>query len=82
METYPRIITNLPETLHYLYGPNWFPQNFVKITEIPSETIQKLSINHQNLEIKNYNAETQPFTCTNIIENTNNSLEVLKIWKQ
>ena len=48
----------------------------MNIKEIPSETIQKLSINHQNIEIKNYNAETQPFTSTNIIESTNNSLEV------
>ena len=47
----------------------------------PSELIQKLSINHQNFEIKNYNAETQPFTCTNIIENENNSLEVSPIEK-
>ena len=38
-------------------------------------------MNHQNIEIKNYNAETQPFTCTNIIENTNNSLEVSPIEK-
>ena len=42
-------------------------------------TIQKLSINHQNIEIKKYNAETQPFTCTNIIENTKNSLEISPI---
>ena len=51
----------------------------MNITEIPPETIQKLSMNHQNIEIKNYNAETQPFTCTNIKENTNNSLEVSPI---
>ena len=44
-----------------------------------SETIQKLSINHNNIEIRNYNAETQPFFCTNIPENTNTSLEVLLI---
>ena len=74
-ETYPRILTELPETLHYIYDPNWFQQNFVNITELPSETILKLSNNHQNIEIRNYNAETQPFTCTNITENTNNSLE-------
>ena len=51
----------------------------MKITEFPSETIQKLSINHQNIENENYNAETKPFTCTNIIEYTNNSLEVSPI---
>ena len=71
--------TKLPETLHYIYDPNFTPQNFVNITEIPSETIQKLSINHENIEIINYNAETQPFTCTNITENTNTSLEVSSI---
>ena len=78
-ETYPRIITKLPETLHHIYDPNWFPQNVVNITEILPETIQRSFINHQNIEIKNYNAETQPFTCTNIIENTNNSLKVSPI---
>ena len=78
-EIYPRIITKIPETPHYIYDPNWFPQNFVNITEIPSEAIQKLSINHQNIEIKNYNAEIQPFTSTNIIENANTSLEVSPI---
>ena len=69
----------MPETLHYIYDPNWFPQSFVNIPEIPSETIQKLSINHHNIEIGNYNAETQPFTCTNIPENTNTSLKVSPI---
>ena len=65
-ETYPGIFTKLPETLLYIYDPNCFPQNFVNITKILSEVIQKLSANHQNIENKNYNAGTQPFTCTNI----------------
>ena len=56
----------LPEKLHYIYDPNWFPQNSVNITEIPSETIQKLPINHQNIEIRNYTK----------ITNTNTSVEV------
>ena len=74
------MITKLSETLSlYIYDTNLFPQNFVNITEIPSETLQKLSINLQNKIIKNYNAETQPFTCTNITENTNTSLEVSTI---
>ena len=47
-ETYPRIITKLPETLLYIYDSFWFSQNFVIITEILSETIQKITINHQN----------------------------------
>ena len=42
-------------------------------------SIQKLSIINQNIEIRNYNAETQPFTCTNITKNTNTSLEVSPI---
>ena len=78
-ETYPRIITKIPETLHYIYDPNCFQQNFVDITEIPSETIQKLSINHQHIEIKNYKDATRTFTSTNITEKTNTSLEVSPI---
>ena len=74
-QTYSQLITKLPETLQYIYDPDWFPQNFINIPEIPSETIQKLSINHQNIEIKIYKAETHQFTCTNIPENTNCSLE-------
>ena len=65
----------MPEILHYIYDPSWFLQNVVNNPEIPSELVQKLSINHHNIEIKNYNAETQPFTCTNTPENTNTSLE-------
>ena len=45
-DTLPQILPKLPETVHYNYDPSWFPQNFVNIPEIPSETIQKLSINH------------------------------------
>ena len=41
--------------------------------------MQKLSINHQNVEIKKYNAETQSFTCIKITENKNASLEVSPI---
>ena len=78
-ETYPRILTKLPETLHYIYDPNCFSQNFLNIPVIPSEIIQKLTINHHNIEIRNYNAETQSFTCTNAPENTNTSLEVSPI---
>ena len=77
--TFSQIIPKLHDTLHYTYDPDWFPQNFKNISEIPSETIQKLSINHQNIEIKNYNAETQPFTCTNVPENTNISREASPI---
>ena len=46
---------------------------------MPSETIQKLSINHHNIEIRNYNAETQRFTCTNNPENINTSLDASPI---
>ena len=60
---------------HYIYNPSWFPETFVNIPQIPSETFQNFSINHHNVEIKNYNAEIQPFTCTNNPENTNTSLE-------
>ena len=74
-ETYPQIITKLPETLHYINDPNRIPQDIVNVPEKPSKSIKKLSINHQNVEIRNYNAETQPFSCTNSLENTNTSLE-------
>ena len=50
-QNYPQIKSKLPETLHHIYDPNWFPQNFINIPEIPSEIIQKLSINHQKIEI-------------------------------
>ena len=56
-----------------------FYRIFGNIPEIPSKTIQKLSIIHQNIDIRNYNAETQPFTCTNFPENTNISLEASPI---
>ena len=55
------------------------PTDFVNITDFSSETIQNLSINPQNIEIKNYNAEIQPFTCTKILEYTNTSLKVSPI---
>ena len=53
-ETFPQILPKLPETLHYIYDPHWFPQNFRNVPEIPSKIIQKLTINHHNIEIKNY----------------------------
>ena len=74
-EAYPHIITKLPETLHYIYDKNWFPDNFVNIPEIPSETIQKLLPNRKQIQITYYNAETHPFTGTNIPQNTKTSLE-------
>ena len=78
-DNFLQIMPKLPETLHYIHDSDWFPQNFTNITEIPSETIQKFSINHLNIEIKNYNAETQPFTCTNVPEKTITSLEASPI---
>ena len=78
-DTFIQILPKLPETLHHIYHPNWFPQNFVNLPETPSKTIQKLTINHHNMKNKNYNAETQPFTCTNFPENTNISLEASPI---
>ena len=44
-------MSKLPETLNYIYDPILFKQNFVNITEVPSEIIQKLSINRNNMEI-------------------------------
>ena len=76
---FPQILPRLPERLHYIYDLHWMPQNFISNPEIPSEIIQKLALNHHNIEIKNYNSETQAFTCTNIPENTNTSLEVSPI---
>ena len=64
-EAYPHILPRLPKALQYIYYKNWFPQKFVNIQTIPSESIQKLSLKRRNVEVTNYNAETQPFTCTN-----------------
>ena len=74
-EAYPHIISKLPETLHYIYDEDWFPENFINIPEISSETTHKLLLNRKHVQITNYNAETHPFTFTNIPENTNTSLE-------
>ena len=78
-DTFTQLLPKLPETLNYIYDSHCFSQNFVDITEKSSETIQKLTIIHHNIEIKNYNADTQPFNCKNIPENTNTSLEALPI---
>ena len=78
-EIFSQPLPKLPETLHFMHDPHWLPQNFINIPEIPSETIQKLTMNHHNVEIKNYTAKTQPFTCTNLPENTITSLEASPI---
>ena len=57
--TYSQLISKLPETQHYISDSNWFPQNFVNIAELILEIIQKLTIKHNNIEIKNYNEENQ-----------------------
>ena len=40
-EAHPQLIPKIHETLQYIYDKNWFPQNFVNIPELPSETMQK-----------------------------------------
>ena len=52
-----------------------FPESFVTIPKVPSEIIQKLKIDQENIKIKIYNAKGQPFLFRNITENTNTSLE-------
>ena len=78
-KTYPQFMQQLPETIHWIYDPNWFQQNFIIITEVPLENIQKLSINQNNIEIKNYNAENLLFTFTHNTENVNMFLEASSI---
>ena len=56
-----------------------YSQSISKLPETPSEIIQKLTINHSNIEIKNYNAKNQLFTYTNISGNTKTSLEASPI---
>ena len=34
-ETYLEILSKLPETLYYIFDPNWFPQKFLNITQVP-----------------------------------------------
>ena len=69
------MIDKLPETLHYFYYSTLFPKNFVTITETQSDIIQNFTIDYNNIEIKIYNAENQPFTFTNTQEITNTSPE-------
>ena len=71
----------LQETLQYIYDPNWIPQNLITITEQPSETIQNLSINHNNIEKKNYSAENLSFTRIQTTDNANMSIEASPIEK-
>ena len=52
----------LLKAVNYFFDSNWFPANFVTITEIPSEIIQKLTNDCNNIEIKNYNAKDQILT--------------------
>ena len=68
-------MNQLPVTIICIYYLNWFPEYLVTITEIPSEIIQKVKIDHNNIEIKNYNAKNQSFVFKHITENTNTSLE-------
>ena len=49
------------------------------ITKIPSEFIQKLKIDSEQMQLQNHNAEKQPFTSTNLAENTNTALEASPI---
>ena len=65
----------IPETLPYIFDLKWFPENFLTVTEVPSEIIQKLKIGYESIEIKSHFAKNQPFTFTNITEYTNTSLE-------
>ena len=78
-KAYPRLIPKLPETLQYIYDKNWFPQKFVNFPKIPSENIQKRSLNRKHIEIIKYNADTIPFSYTKIPENINASLEASPI---
>ena len=56
-----------------------FHKKNVPTTEVPSEIILKLKIDHNSIEIKNYNAKNQPFTFAKIPENTNIPLEASTI---
>ena len=39
--TYPLLLDQLAETLQNIFDQNLFPGNFITITEVPSEIIQK-----------------------------------------
>ena len=69
-------MARFPEASQYNYDANWLPETFITTTEVSSESIQKLSINHEQIQVQNRNAENQAFTFTNITENTNTSLGV------
>ena len=68
-------MNKLPERIHYICDSNWFPETLLIFTEVSSETTQKLKIHHNNIEIKNQNAENQSFSFANIPDNTNTSVE-------
>ena len=65
----------LLEMLQYDYDPNWLPDNYISITERPSEVIKKLKIDNKQIQLRNQNDETQPLKFTKTLENTNTSLE-------
>ena len=52
-EAYPHIKPKLPEKLQYIYDKDWFPDNFVNIPEMSSETIQQLLLNRKHIQITN-----------------------------
>ena len=72
-------MARFPGGSQFIYDPNWLPETFITTTGVSSEGIQKLKINHEQIQLQNHNAKNQAFTFTNIIENTNTSLEVSTI---
>ena len=58
----------LPKVLQYILDPNKYPENFITITEVSPELIQKLKNDHEQIQIRKHNAENQPFTFTNITD--------------
>ena len=66
----------IPGAQQYIYiRSNSFPENFLTFTKVPFEILKKLNIDHRQNQLRNHNAENQPFTFTNITENINKSPE-------
>ena len=79
--TYPQLLNITHYQKHYttILSQFLFLQNFITISEVPTEVLQKFKIDRNKIEIKNQNVENQTLTVKNVPENTKTSLEASPI---